>query len=169
MKHNIFAEIVKRYFHYLITDYGFRIVEERYDPESFGNSLVVFQLNLTFISLSLDKGDVYLDIGSVSNPKNTYNLGTVIEFLRPQEHQRIKVFGFSKLPDDPYERMEIPIRYWAELLHQYCQPILRGDFAQWKELEVHQKRSVEEFTKNELPKVLARMKQQEQNERLNGT
>lgn len=159
MESNVFAEIVKKYFHYLIDDYGFHIVEERYAPESFGNSLVVFQLNSTFISLSRDRGDIYLDIGSVSSPKNTYNLGTVIEFLRPQDYQQIKVFGFPKLPDDPYKRIEIPVRYWATLLRQYCEPILSGDFSQWNELGEHQRRAVEEFTKNELPKILAQMPQ----------
>ncbi len=66
MNQHSFIERVRTSFQYLIDDYGFSVKDERYDPQSFGNSLVEFRSKETAIRLVLDRGQVLIDLGPTS-------------------------------------------------------------------------------------------------------
>lgn len=64
---------------WLIHDYGLRIVEDEFDPMSFGNSFVVLESPVLLIRFIRDRGQVFAEVASHSEPRNWFNLEHVCE------------------------------------------------------------------------------------------
>lgn len=129
-----FIELVKKYFGYLVEDYGLTTAES-FNPRDMSGSIGFYTPN-ALITFTEDRGDVYLDIGPIPNAERTYySLGEMANFMSPERGKDVQVFGFPKLPDDEYQRISIQLNHWAPLLRRYCEPLLKGRFTQWKELE----------------------------------
>ena len=133
MEKYVFAEQVKKHFHYLIDEYGFSVVDERYDAEAFGDSLVQFQSSTVDLSIILDRGQVLIDIGPhPESPDYRFGLVSVIEFLAPEADE--PAYIFPETWDNYYDMIDWQVTRLARVLQQYCAPVLRGEFSQWKEM-----------------------------------
>ncbi len=133
MEQYVFAEQVKERFRYLIDDHGFSVVDERYDPEAFGNSLVDFQSSNTVIRVLLDRGQVLIDIGPCPrSPDYWFGLASVVEFLAPEADE--PAYIFPETWDSYYDKIDWQVVRLARVLRQYCAPVLRGEFSRWKEM-----------------------------------
>ena len=140
-----FVELVKKHFQYLLDDYGFSVVDERYEPQVFGNSLVQFHSSNMEIMIVLDRGHVSIDISPHPNPLGyQFGLSTILEYLVP-EVERL-AYDYSEAPDDYYSRIIWQITRFAPLLHEHCDKVLRGEFSDWKEMdERREKRALREY------------------------
>lgn len=66
---------------WLLDELGFRVVEERYTPDSFGNSLVILESVAFRLRLVRDRGQIFADIAAPSNPDKWWNLEHVCEII----------------------------------------------------------------------------------------
>lgn len=138
-----FTENVKRFFSYLIDDYGFLVVGERYDPEVFGNSLVRFRASYVDILVVLDRGQVRIDINPYPMTQGyQFGLPSVVRFLAPEAGEPAYVFpetwqDYSGMINWQLERV-------ACVLQQYCSSVLRGEFSDWKAISDLQKKEAED-------------------------
>jgi hypothetical protein len=150
---------VKTGFQYLISDYGFSVTDERYDPQSFGNSLVEFRSKETAIRLVLDRGQVLVDLGPISwDPNSWCSLSSMMEVLAPEGGEPAYVFpetweSYSGMVDWQINRL-------ARLLRQYCSLVLTGQFSGWKELARRRTKEAEDgyraLTGKDFPKLIPR-------------
>jgi len=126
-----FVKRVKEQFRYLTDDYDCSVVDERYEPESFGNSLVQFQSSVVDVRVTLDKGQVLIDSRpSSQSPISWFSLPTVLKHLAPNLDEPAYVFPESW--DDYYQMVDWQLVRLAHLFHQFCSPILAGEFSLWE-------------------------------------
>jgi len=129
-----FFDQVKKHFRYLIDDYGFSVVYERYDEKVFGNCIVVFQSKDCRIRVVLDRGDIFVQIGPLSAPAVWspasshlwFDLGTIIAFLT-QEAKADRAEWFYIPPDEPLDhdaRIDWQLNKLADTLQSYGKQIL---------------------------------------------
>ncbi|MBN1812002.1 MAG: hypothetical protein JXA14_09220 [Anaerolineae bacterium] len=124
-----FIEQVKRYFQYLTDDYGFSIVEERYEPGRGGR--VRFQSDTVVVTLILDRANISVDISSQIKPDYSFDSILVAEFLVPEFDDSARVCNVRW----DYGIVDQQIARDAQILREYCVPMLTGEFSQWKELK----------------------------------
>lgn len=138
-----FIEQTKRHFRYLIDDYSFSVVDEEYDPEAFGNSLVRFRSSTADVVLVLDRGQVLIDINPYPMMQDCqFGLPSVVKFLAPEVSEPAYIFpetweNYNDMIDSQLERL-------ARVLRQYCSSVLRGEFSDWEALSDSRKKEAEE-------------------------
>lgn len=66
---------------WLLEELGFRIVDERYDPQSFGNSLVTLESDSLRVRFVRDRGQVFADVASPSDPDRWWQLVYVCQLI----------------------------------------------------------------------------------------
>ncbi len=143
MTQYIFTEQAKQHFHYLIDDYGFSVVDERYEPEAFGNSLIQFRSSAIDIMVVLDRGQVLIDVSPYPRPSNyQFSLATVVKFLAPEANE--PAYIFPETWEDYDDMIEWQLTRLARVLRQYCVPVLRGEFSDWKTMNECRKKEAEE-------------------------
>lgn len=129
----LFLQRVRKHFEYLVVEHGFSVVAERYDSEAFGNGVVQFQSSSVTITVTLDRGQVLIDVEPYPGiPAYRFDLNTVVEFLAPEAG--IPVYVFPDKWDDYSEMVDWQTARLAGILKQYCIPILRGQFFKWEEM-----------------------------------
>jgi len=142
MEQYSFIERVKTSFQYLVDDYGFSIANERYDPQSFGNSLVEFRSETTAIRLILDRSQVLVDLGPISwNPNSWFSLSSVMEFLAPEAGE--SAYVFPETWESYYDMIDWQVNRLAHILRRYCSLVLTGQFDAWEELERRRRKEAE--------------------------
>mgnify|MGYP000219498111 CR=1 FL=1 len=143
MTQYIFTEQAKQHFHYLIDDYGFSVVDERYEPEAFGNSLIQFRSSAIDIMVVLDRGQVLIDVSPYPRLSNyQFGLATVVKFLAPEANE--PVYIFPETWEDYDDMIEWQLTRLARMLRQYCAPVLRGEFSDWETMNECRKKEAEE-------------------------
>lgn len=145
MTERMFNEQVKRQFRYLIEDYGFSVVGERYDPEAFGNSLVDFRSGSIIMRMLLDRGQVMVDFRPCVGPSDSwYDLGSVIEFLAPEADE--PAYIFPETWDNYQDMVNWQVDRLAGIVRRYCIRILRGEFSEWEEIaEARKRKAMDEY------------------------
>jgi len=145
MTESMFNEQVKKQFWYLIEDYGFSVVDERYNPEAFGNSLVDFQSNSIVMRVLLDRGEVTVDFRPRTGPSNSwYDLGSVVEFLAPEADEPIYIF--PETWGNYQDMINWQVDRLAKVVQQYCARVLRGEFSGWEEIaETRNRKATSEY------------------------
>jgi len=69
---------------WLFQEFGLRIVEDDFDPKSFGNSLVVLESPCLRVRFIRDRGQVSAEVASCSDPGIWWNLEHVCELIPGQ-------------------------------------------------------------------------------------
>lgn len=156
MDKDIFFERVKEEFHYLVSDYGFTITEEIYDAQAFGNSFVGFvsTMNGMGIGIALDRGQVTVDIRPSPGSKKIFGLVTMVRFLAPDFSEEVYASP-PKAFDTYHDRVDWQVKRIARILRQYCEPILKGEFTEWEEMDkmgnAYARRLYKSLTGKDLP------------------
>jgi hypothetical protein len=141
MEQYVFTDQVKKYFHYLIEDYGFSVVEERDRYDAAGDSFIQFRSSAISITVALDRGQVLIDMEPYPGvPGYQFGLVSVIEFLAPDLDE--PVYIFPEKPDNYYDRIDWQVMRLAGLLRQYCTPVLKSEFSKWKEMAEIRRKTV---------------------------
>lgn len=145
MTGSMFNEQVKRQFGYLIEDYGFSVVGERYNPEAFGNSLVEFRSGSIAMRVLLDRGQVMVDFRPCVGPAESwYGLCSVIEFLAPETNE--PAYIFPETWDNYQDMINWQVDRLAGVVRRYCARLLRGEFSEWGEIaEARNRKAIDEY------------------------
>ncbi|MEM3434463.1 MAG: hypothetical protein QXP27_09885 [Candidatus Methanomethyliaceae archaeon] len=145
MTGSMFNEHVKRRFRYLIENYGFLVIDEKYDPEAFGNSLVDFQSDSIVMRVLLDRGQAMVDFRPRAEPSETwYGLDSVIEFLAPEADE--PTYIFPETWDNYQDMIKWQVDRLANVVQRYCARVLRGEFSEWEEMaEARSRKAISEY------------------------
>lgn len=95
-----FSEIldqVKCSFSFLFDSYGFREISHVYSEESFGDFAVALQSGDLRLRIVRDKGQVFLDVGTLIDPNIWFDLRTVVEFIRLYRSEEAPPVGNHEL------------------------------------------------------------------------
>jgi len=130
MNKKSFPSLVRQYLGFLIDDYGFSLKEDINHSESFGEGVIVFWSKTTVVSIRLDRGEIWDEIGPSTEPPVAWlSQGAIIHFLTNEKRKfPINYTEYSNRIDTGIELM---LTNYAQLLREYCEPILRGDFSWW--------------------------------------
>lgn len=66
---------------WLFQELGFRVVEDDFDPKSFGNSFVTLESSGLRVRFARDRGQVSAEVASRSDPGTWWNLEHVCELI----------------------------------------------------------------------------------------
>jgi hypothetical protein len=102
MERPIFFDQVKQHLQFLIDDYQFSVIEERYYPDAFGDCLVLMQSRDCRVSVGLDRGAVFVKVGSLAaadldSPNSWFDIMNVTAFVTQGSPQEPLAY---ELPDD---------------------------------------------------------------------
>lgn len=136
---NLFSDLVKKHFHYLLEVYKFTVAKESYSPEIMGNAEIVFTSLSTGIGIVLDRDQVLINIGAITQPKGEwFEFGDVVRSFAGDVEN---IYAF----DEGYAALETQIARLAHIMHTYCGPFLAGDFSKQKEIKEIENRRVSEM------------------------
>ena len=125
-----FADLLKKHFGYLVTDYGFSVNEDTASEVSFSSSLCK-------VRVLGESRRIYVDIGPASAPlwkPSWWDLTDIIHFKDRNTGYKPRDLGSRSLTSATYEKELITL---ADLLRRYCSAMLSGDFAIQPALEQH--------------------------------
>ncbi len=77
-------EEIEPFFFHLIKAFDFEKEDERSYPASFGNEVLVLKSRDFRVRFVRDRGDIYVDVGPVSEPSEWHLLEDVLEFVTKQ-------------------------------------------------------------------------------------
>jgi hypothetical protein len=130
MDDNKFVVMVRRYFSFLIREYGYSTREEIYSHESLGDALVEFWSPATLVSIRLDRFDIILLMGPFGEEKVArLSPEILIDFLTAGKNKLLE--GHVESGGNLESKLEFELIRYAKVLREYCDPILRGDFSMW--------------------------------------
>ncbi len=97
-----FFDQVKQHLQFLIDDYQFSILEERYYPEAFGDCLVLMQSRDCRIRVVLDRSQVFIDVGplaisALDSSSSWFDLMVIVAFVTQGSSQEPLIYEY---PDD---------------------------------------------------------------------
>ena len=142
MTPNLFSDLVKQHFSYLLNDYGFAVADERYYPQAMGNAEVWLKSNLVGLRIVLDRGQVLVSLGPLSQPeRDWFELYDVIRFFSPS----LNVYEFPEDFSDYKAALETQIKRLALVILHYCDPLLRSDFSMQEKIRDVETKQVEEL------------------------
>jgi hypothetical protein len=136
--------MIKRYFEYLMDEYGFLVDRERNYPEAMGNADIVFKSRLTAIKVVVDRGQVLINIGKVTWPEREwFEFSDVVHYFNPSMKE---VYDFSEGPlNNQTAVIETQAKRLSLILRQYCEPMLIGDFTMQDQIKEVEKKRVAEL------------------------
>jgi hypothetical protein len=140
-----FTELVKKYFRFLVDEFGFSVANEEHNRQMFGDRVVEYRSPTTVVTVS-SEGFVLTEFGPASEPHVAhFLLFNVISFFDAKLAEAEKsALGNVR---QPRRNQESQIARSAELLHQFGEPMLKGDFTQWNEIGQYIDRIAHEKTK----------------------
>lgn len=127
-----FTEKVRIFFKYLTEQYGFTITSELKSESVDYSGYILYESASCFISVSLEEGFVHVDLGSPADPKRTYHLLEVIEYLDTVVRKELNVPPILEKPRE--ERIIDQLGHHSQLLRDYGQALLSGTFTDWNGL-----------------------------------
>jgi len=137
-----FFMIVKKHFDFLFSDYGFVTVDEGYYPELMGNAHIRLESEKCGIQIVLDRNQVLINMGPTSlGEREWFEFSDIVQYFAP-EIESVYVFPEEELT---YEtRIEVQVSRLAEIMHNHCKPVLRGNYAMYAEIkDIEHKRVAE--------------------------
>lgn len=75
---------VRSRFDFLVREYGFVVAQETYDFWNFGNVRVRFASPDHLVTITIDRGQVFLDIAAAAAPAAGYDLAVILRYLTGQ-------------------------------------------------------------------------------------
>jgi len=127
MKSKLFSDLVKEYFDFLVETYGFSIKHEEYRSEVMGNASVIFESLHIGINIVLDRGQVLINIGPSSLPRQDwFEFSDVVHFFAPELEP---LYNFPRNFADYENELENQMSRFNQIMCKYCEPLLLGDFS----------------------------------------
>jgi len=141
-----YVNLLKQYFQFLVSEYGFSIIKESYSTEmKTGNGSVVYQSKAAIIEVIVDKTEVQLKIGHRKSAlEKYYDFQDILKVFAPEVEDVYLRSGITLSLKDSLA-IETRMRNLVTLLRKYCIPLLTGDFtleAKIKEIEDRRARRI---------------------------
>lgn len=112
---------IHNHFRFLLNDYGFAIITERYN-QSMGNAVIEFSKVQTLIVVVKDRGQILIELGDHRlERRESVEFAEAVRFLSGDPSP---VYSFPAEYNDQTE--ESQVSHLAEIMQQYCVPILSG-------------------------------------------
>ena len=119
---NPYLILIKDYFGFIFDNSEFRITEERYEPEIFGDWLLVSESNIIQLRIICDRSEIFIDIKSNKKPTEWMDLNVILQFLTGEEWSY--KFPNGKMDDNfvSYQLNNLSKnleKYWDQIIHLY--------------------------------------------------
>jgi hypothetical protein len=82
---------------WLVTNFGFRIISESYDPKVFGDSMVVLQSDTLRLRIIRERGRVFAESAPSVDPENWWDLHLILEAMHREAPQQDDLPGVTAL------------------------------------------------------------------------
>jgi hypothetical protein len=139
-----FLSIVTVHLNILISDYEYKVKLFQTDPKNFGNSLVKLESPKVGINVTLDRGQVFIFLGSLNKPEDEwFDICDVINYYAPFL-ETVYVFPENLVGE---ESINFQVNRLADLTITFCKPILFGDFSKEEYIRAIKAKRVETFKK----------------------
>jgi hypothetical protein len=140
------SDLIIQYFGYLINEFGFRVEQKVFDPQTMGNAFVVFESSEIGIEIVIDRNQVLIKLGDKMEPREKwFEFSDVLKYFSPSEEAYI---FYEKTEDHTWdEAIEAQLKRLAIIVLQYCEPILRGRLEMKKELKAIEEKRVAKMLK----------------------
>jgi hypothetical protein len=127
MEQGVLSSLVRQHFRYLTDEYGFSITRDDYFPEHMGNADMLFVSPQTGVEIVLDRGQVLINIGPIIQArKEWFEFSDVVHYFAPEIEP---VYIFSEDASSYQAAIESQVARLAQLMRQYCEPLLKGDLS----------------------------------------
>jgi hypothetical protein len=138
-------EIINKHFGFLITEYKFRVAKEEHSPDAMGNAYVTFVSASIGLRIAVDRGQVLLNVGSVSDKeKDWFDFTDVIAFFNSSVEN--PYFFVEKTDENTTEEIiEVQVKRLASLLQRDCKPMLSGMVLMKDKIKEIERRRVEKM------------------------
>jgi hypothetical protein len=121
-------------------EYGFSVVHEVYSPGIMGNAVVVFKSDTTGIKIVVDRSQVLVNIGKLTMPEEEwFELSDIVHFYAPALED---VYVFPRDFQNNQDTVELQVGRLAQIIRQYCEPLLKGDFSDENQIKEIEKKRV---------------------------
>jgi len=129
------TDLILQYFRYLVSDYDFIVVKKEFSPSMMGNAFVVFASSKIGIEVVIDRDQVLIAMGDQSAPRDKwFDFSYAYQYFSNSTEQGY-IFP-KKTKDNTWDEIvEIQLRRLADLLRQYCDPLLKGDLSMQGKIE----------------------------------
>lgn len=135
-------ELIKVIFRTLMDEYGYSFTRDLYSPEFMGNAEVVFASDKTGIRIAVDRGQVFVNIGPLLQPKDEWvDLENVVHFYAP----RVKGVYLFQRSNQSYSDIESQVNWVLHVLRKYCKPLLEGNFSDYDRIKEIERKRVREM------------------------
>lgn len=103
-----FSDSVRAGFGKLMSSYGFKIVEDQHDASNFGNAVVVLDSSDFRIRLVRDRGQIFGEVASYSEPDKWYGIDRLYEAigLQPIPKQPVTIEDLAGALEKDLVRVE---------------------------------------------------------------
>jgi len=132
-----FPDLVKHYFDFLVTDYGYSKDEEIDRAYRFEKGRIKYFSDKTILIIELGRHDFEIKIGPIDEPKFArLTPGQINDFLT--QNKEISDYSWPKHLEETEIRFEKTLVQDSAILREKCVAILKGDFSWWIDaLEFH--------------------------------
>ena len=141
------AELIVKYFDYLINEFGFYIERKEFDPQAMGNAIVIFKSQKLGVEVVVDRNMVLISLGDqIDSRRDWFEFSDVIKYYAPKIDG---VYVFEKNFNTSWDQVvETQLSKLAIILRQNCESILKGEQLNKKEVrKIEEKRVAENFEK----------------------
>lgn len=140
------ADLIVKYFNYLVSEYGFRIEQKEFAPEVMGNAVVVFKSPTVGVEIVVDRDQVLVSMGDQKELRRQwFEFSDVLKHFAPSIKEAY-IFPEKTSENTWNEVVEIQMRRLADILRQYCEPFLKGDLSGKEQIkQIEEKRTAELF------------------------
>lgn len=139
------AIMIRKYFYYLIEDYGFSVERMEFDPQAMGNAVLIFISSWLGIEIVVDRNQVLLSIGEHRAPREQwFEFLDVVKYFAPCEN--IEYIFPEKTSNNTWDEVvEIQLARLADILQRYCKPLLNGESLRITEIKKIEQKRVSEL------------------------
>jgi hypothetical protein len=128
-------DVIKDAFQFLIDQYGFSIVGEKYYSESFGNIVLELRSKKMEIRIVLDRSILNVEFRPRKRllKSEWFGFQSLYRFLVPGDDEQVTdtIRHIYEHGDDTTTQASRA----ARIVHSYLIPVVTGEFSQWKELD----------------------------------
>lgn len=136
-----FIDVTKTAFAFLL-DHGLQVAAEETQPTVFGNGFVEFRSADVGVLVTLERGQVLVNIGPVNAPSSGwFGLPTLLAFYAPE--LAAPAYRFPEAWAEYDEMVAQQVTRVADLVGRYCLGVLSASAEVWNDLEYLRTRSAE--------------------------
>jgi len=138
-------DIIKRHFEYLIREYNFQIISEKFSPQIMGNTYITYCSASIGVRVTIDRSQVLINIGDIlDSTKEWFDFSDVITFFN-SSIENPYIFIEKTYKNKEEDIIEPQVERLASLLHQNCDAMLKGELRMKEKIKDIEKKRIAEL------------------------